>query len=412
MIDVCISVDVESRKGWDGERVVHLDVERDVRGGCVALDGLAARFGARLTFFYPVTELAHSGTGVAELAAKLAARHELGVHAHLPFAAWDEPRIAGALTLEADALERATGVRPVSVRAGGYATGDQRAWIAACGRAGFRVDSSVWPGASTDTSWEAAHAAGTYAALWGGGGIAYDYRGAPIAGLYPVAADSLCRPGDGPLLEAPIAAVAYEERDARPFLLDAHGMSAETLVASLEHLDRLVGGRGVAVVLAHSYGIARNGRLTAVGRRLEAVLAWAHDRGARVAALDELAAEAEGWRGTVYALEQPQRWPEIDRSDLAGLVGRCPRCGEQLGDLACSACGFAGERIAPALVDVRIDRTPAAYAPTARGRGGRYLRAGLSISGGALAATFGTALFPVARARHALRRLRQSPRRD
>jgi hypothetical protein len=400
MIELCLTVDAESSKEMRDGRLVHQHFERDVLAQCGVLDALAVRYDARLTFFYPFSELASTDRRAIELARRLSSRHEVAVHLHEPFASWSTDEIAQRLADERETMAAATGAAVTSVRAGGYNSGDQRGWIAAMHEAGLGIDSSVWPGASTDHTWESGRGADVDAAIWGGGGVAYDYRGAPTGGLYRTAADSLTTPGEGGVLEAPIAAAVYEERDARPFLLDVHGLTLEVLIRSIEHIGRIADGPALVVLLLHSYGVTGARHLTAVGRRVEGLLRWARDQGIPVRTLASAAAEAHRF-GPIWALDQHERWTPVDRSDLAGLVARCPRCGSRLADLVCSSCGWVGTRLSPTLVDARTESTQPPVARTAPTRGSRYLRAALSLGGGALGVVIGSLLGLAARTRRA-----------
>lgn len=403
MIELCLTVDAESSKELRGEQVIHTNFQGDVWTQCIALDQLAHTHGAELTFFYPLSELAASDTRADELAARLATTHELGVHLHRPFAAFPAEQTGELLSAERQRLE-AIGGRVVSVRAGGYNTGDQQAWINGLKQAGLEVDSSLWPGASTERSWESARGAATDARLWGGGGVAYDYRGAPVAGAYRTAADSLNVPGVGGVIEAPIGAVVYEEREARPFLLDVHGMTLEVLIRGIEHLGSIAEGRAFVVLILHSYGLTNGDRLTYLGRRVDRLLRWAAAEGIPVRTLGSLTQEPLEEYGPIWALGQHERWAAVDRSELAALLTRCPRCKSPLDDLRCASCGWVGTRLSPTLIDARTEATQPPVAREAPSRGGRYFRAALTLFGGGLAVGAGTALALAARVKRALSR--------
>ncbi len=377
MIDVCVTVDAESSKELRGGEVVHVDVEHDVEH---PLEWLAA-VGAPMTIFLPLSELRRTHPRSAATAGELAARQDVGVHLHLPFGRLRAAEVADALAREAALLTAETGRPPVSVRAGAFSTGDQRAWIDGAVSAGLRVDSSVVPGASTTHGWEGGVAARREGALFDGG-IAYDYRGAPAAGAYRASASSLAVPGDGPIVEAPVACILYDEQEPRALALDVQTMSADLLVRSLDWLELVSGGRGVAVVLAHSYGLVRRRRPTVVGRRLEAVLEWADRRGAHLRTLAELADEPPG---AVWAPNQDEHWQDVDRSDLAGLVDR----------------PFV--RLSPTLLDARAGEVPF-YRGGAASRAARYVRASLSVAGAAAAAVFVAGALPFAALARRLRR--------
>jgi hypothetical protein len=379
VIDVCITVDAESTKQLRGDVVVHLEVQRNVER---PLNWLAA-LGIPLTVFLPLSELALTWPGAAETAGDLAHGHDVGVHRHLPFGSLTAVEVAESLAHEAALVAEATGRRAVSVRAGAFATGDQRTWIDAAAAAGLRVDSSVVAGASTEAGWEGRLAAEREGALFGGG-IAYDYRGAPAAGAYRASADSLTIPGVGPLVEAPVSCLFYDEQEPRALALDVHAMSTDLLLRGLEWLDHVSGGEGLAVVLAHTYGLVRGSRPTVVGRRVEAVADWARDRGSRLRTLAELADDPPG---PVWAPNQDERWESVDRSALSSLVGR------------------PVVRLTPRLLDARTDNAPFFGSEPARRRA-RYARAALSLSGGLAAAVFVLAALPFAAL---ARRLRGGP---
>ena len=377
MIDVSITVDAESSKELRDGAVVHLDVAHDVEAPLAWLEGLDVP----LTVFLPLGELARTWTGVTAVAERLGRRHDVGVHLHRPFGDLDAESVAAALAEEAERIADCVGRPPVSVRAGAFATGDQGAWIAGAAAAGLRIDSSVVPGASTEHGWEGRRAAQREGALFGGRGVAYDYRGAPAAGVYRASAASLAVPGDGPLLEAPVAALFHDTEEPRALVLDVHTMSGELLVRGLEWIDRISDGSGAAVVLVHSYSLVRQGRPTVVGRRVEAIARWAQAGHARLRTLAELADEP---RGPVWALDQDERWAAVDRSDLVHLVVR------------------PVVRLGPCVLDARVEHEPF-YGDTSPARGSRYVRAALSVSGAVAAAAFVFSAAPLAAL---LRRLR------
>ncbi|HUZ82245.1 MAG TPA: hypothetical protein VMU73_08355, partial [Gaiellaceae bacterium] len=226
----------------------------------------------------------------------------------------------------------------------------------------------------------------------------------PVAGVYRTAADSLCRPGVGGAIEAPIGAVVYEEREARPFLLDVHGMTLEVLIRGIEHLGSIVEGRAFIVLLLHSYGLMRGDRLTYLGRRVDGLLRWAAAEEIPVRTLGSISGEPLEEYGPIWALGQHERWTAVDRSGLTALLARCPRCKAPLDDLRCAACGWVGTRLSPTLVDARTEATQPPVARAAPSRGGRYFRAALTLFGGGLGVGAGNTLAVAARVKRTLSR--------
>lgn len=397
MIDVCVTVDAESSKGVrDDGSVVHRDFSGDVGEPCIRLAELARRHDARFTFFYPLGEL--DPTTGSRLAARLAVDHELGVHRHLPSALWTLDRLGQCLVDEVAALTAATGRPPVSIRAGGYNTGSHETWISAVAAAGLSVDSSVWPGASTVASGEARAAARDLLAKWGEGSIAYDFRDAPLAGAYRTQETSLIRPGTGGPVEAPIAAAFHESSEPGPFRLDPQRMTSDLMIRTLEHLALWAGRRTVAVVMLHSGGLYRGSRASSAVRHLDRLLAWVRGTGGQVLTLSELAA-ADPLPGPVYGPDQPNRWPPVERSTLAELIRRCPRCTTALARTACPRCGWSFVHVRSQLIDARVERGAERAATATPTRAARKVRSALAISGGILGTAAGLTAWPAAAAR-------------
>ncbi|HUP32851.1 MAG TPA: hypothetical protein VM184_07440 [Gaiellaceae bacterium] len=385
---------------------MHDRFEEEVLSPCLALDELGRRLGVPFTFFYPLTELAASHTDAEALARKLAERNELGVHAHLASASWGACRLRESLALERVALERLAGGEIVTVRAGGYNTGDQADWISAASGAGLVVDSSVWAGASSTTG-EGARGGTRFARAWGRDAVCFDYRRAPTAGLYRVAEDDLTTPGSGPLVEAPIASAFYDEEEPGPFRLDPHRMPLGLLLRTVAAIASRAERRGLAVVMLHTPRIERRGRLTQIGRRLERLLVSSLEEGATVRTLGSVRELDLDEYGPIYAPDQPEGWHAVDRSDLLPLVARCPRCGAGLEGLECTRCGWAGRRLTATLVEAVAAPVPHPP-PGPTSRAARYLRVMLALSGGLLAAAVGSTLYAALRLRRLIARgLRQ-----
>lgn len=405
MIDICITIDTESStRSFDAEgRPIHLGFERDVWSQCEALERLADRFDVPFTFFYPLSELNASDARAGELAARLARRHELAVHLHRPFGAWNADRIAETLAEERTKLERTCGRSVVSVRAGGYNTGEPRAWIAGAADSGHLVDSSVWSGA-TSNSPGLATVTRRLDERWGQGSVAYDYRNAPVAGSYRTSTDSLIQPGNGPLIEAPIAVLFEEQAEPGPYRLDPRRMPADLMIEALELLAARASDRALAVIFLHSNGLANGRRLTRIGMRLARVLEWAAANNAQVRTLASLGDEDLDRYGPIFAPNQPGAWPTQDHSGLRVLIRRCPRCGAGLDDLRCPSCGWSATVVTRTYVDARVVRAREAAPMGPPSRMARRLRAGLALTGGALGAALGNMLYPLARARRALKR--------
>lgn len=193
-----VAIDTEGDNQWDAAS------RRDQKfENLYALDRLHTFFeqhGVRPTYVitYPVATDARS----AEVLRSLLARGtcEIGAHHHAwetpPFSAEDVDRHPYALSLPlsqfdaqlaslTQAIERGTGVKPVSYRSGRF--GFSASHVSSLERAGYLVDSSVAP------LFYEAHKQGP------------DFVGAPLT-PYFLAYDDATRPGSSNLLELPISA--------------------------------------------------------------------------------------------------------------------------------------------------------------------------------------------------------------
>lgn len=263
MLGFLITVDAESSKRVVNGKLLHSDFTLDVDLACRALSDIARKHAARLTFFYPLGEFADDRPKPAVTLGRelIAAGHELGLHRHDPNPLLDREEISSRLGQELVRFENWLSYRPISIRAGGYNTGDQAVWRNALIETGIRWDSSVWPGANTILSRGLADQARRREEdRWGPGALLYDYRGAPIAGVYPTTSESLTIPGaDRNVLEVPIAVSWYEEQEPARYRLDLQLQPVDHILAALERLERWHDPESLLPVclMFHSNGMLR-----------------------------------------------------------------------------------------------------------------------------------------------------------
>lgn len=216
MIRLAVTVDVRGAIQLVDGKVHHLDYERSLHRPCVHLAQVAERYGLRITFFVPLGELLDDYPQVIGLLSSLAQKHDCQALVHLPVPLLERGAIVGSLVEEASLHERYLGRRPKAIRAGGHNVGHGRKWMDCIMEAGYAIDSSVWPGASTIASWGIlATAVPATESRWGTGALQFDFRDAPLTGAYFADEDTLSRPGSSSLPEVPVTVRDYSQR--RPF---------------------------------------------------------------------------------------------------------------------------------------------------------------------------------------------------
>jgi len=198
-------------------RAHHLDYERSLEMPCMHLAQIADRYGLRITFLMPLSELIDDHPQVVSLLSSLAERHDCQALVHLPVPIMSNKAIVQRLNEEAYLHKKYLGRLPKAIRAGGHNVGHGRKWIDSVMEADYIIDSSVWPGASTTASRDIlSMVVPTEESRWGTGAFQFDFRGAPLTGSYFADEDMISRPGGSSLLEVPITVREHTER--RPFL--------------------------------------------------------------------------------------------------------------------------------------------------------------------------------------------------
>lgn len=217
MIRLAVTVDVRGAIQVVDGKVHHLDYEHSLQMPCLHLAQIAERYGLKITFFIPLRELLDDHPQVIKLFSSLAEKHDCQALVHLPVPLMKGEAIVQRLVEEASLHERYLGRPPKAIRAGGHNVGHGRKWMDCITEAGYAIDSSVWPGASSIASWAIlATAVPVEESRWGIGALQFDFRGAPLTGAYFAHEDTISRPGNSSLLEVPVTVRDYSER--RPFL--------------------------------------------------------------------------------------------------------------------------------------------------------------------------------------------------
>jgi len=217
VIRLAVTVDVQGAIQVVDGKVHHLDYEQSLEMPCLHLSQIAERYGLRITFLVPLGELLDDHPQVIRLLSSLAEKHDCQALVHLPVPLMKREAIVKRLVEEASLHERYLGRPPKAIRAGGHNVGLGRKWMDCIREAGYAIDSSVWPGASSIASWAIlATAVPAEESRWGTGALQFDFRGAPLTGVYFADEDTISRPGNSSLLEVPVTVRDYSER--RPFL--------------------------------------------------------------------------------------------------------------------------------------------------------------------------------------------------
>jgi len=216
VIRLAVTVDVGGAIEVIDGKVHHLGYEQSLHTPCLLLSQIAERYGLKITFFVPLGELLEDYPEVIRLLSRLAEKHDCQALVHLPVTLMKREAIVDRLVEEASLHERYLDRPPKAIRAGGHNVGDDRKWIDCIMEAGYAIDSSVWPGASTVAGRDiSAMAVPAAESRWGTGAVQFDFRGAPLTGAYFADKDTISRPGNSSLLEVPVTVRDYSER--RPF---------------------------------------------------------------------------------------------------------------------------------------------------------------------------------------------------
>lgn len=217
MIRLAVTIDVQGAIQVIEGKVHHVDYEQSVHIPCFHLAQIAERYGLKITFFVPLGELLDDHPQVISLLSSLTAKHDCQALVHLAVPLMKEEEIVQRLLEEKSIHERYLGRPPKAIRAGGHNVGFGRKWMDCIKEAGYAIDSSVFPGASTIATWAIlAKAAPTEESRWGTRSLQFDFRGAPLTGSYFAHEDNISRPGNSSLVEVPVTVREYSER--RPFL--------------------------------------------------------------------------------------------------------------------------------------------------------------------------------------------------
>ena len=232
MVYLLVTIDTESQKVRVENRLRHVDYVGSIVEQVHLLLDLGDRFGLKYTFFLPLGELLPDYPEVVDLLEQILSRgHDVQAHRHLPFPKATEAQIVEWLGDEVRLFERYAGYRPIAIRAGGYAVGRGGKWINAILTCGFRIDSSVWAGANTETTILIRdEQKAIEEEWWGPGALEFDFRGAPIGGAYFCQLDNLAAIGDSPLLEIPISLRDYDEVNPWQYKFDPQWQDGATLV--------------------------------------------------------------------------------------------------------------------------------------------------------------------------------------
>lgn len=232
MVYLLVTIDTESQKVRIENRLRHVDYTGSIEEPVRLLLDLGDSIGLKYSFFLPLGELLPDYPQVVDLLEQILLRgHDIQAHLHLPFPRATETQIADWLGEEVRLFGRYAGYQPIAIRAGGYAVGKGSKWINAILSCGFRIDSSVWAGANTETTMliydeQKAIEEG----WWGPGALEFDFRGAPLGGAYFCQSDNLARIGDSSLLELPISMREYDELNPWQYKFDPQWQDGARLV--------------------------------------------------------------------------------------------------------------------------------------------------------------------------------------
>ena len=240
MTKILITIDVESSKEVRDGVMHHLHYKEDIETPCKRIIKIADRYGAKVTFMVPLSEIWADHKEIVELMSLMIKNHDIQVHLHRPTPLLTEKELTEILKSEVDMIEEFTGIRPVAIRAGGYNVGKGGKWIRSVLNAGLRIDCSVWPGVSTIKSKRVRdRAVRNEERYWGKGALYFDFRGAPMFGPYRVSDDNIARIGNSKLVEIPITVSRYEEVNPWKYRFDPKNQNMVQLKNTvLKHSDK------------------------------------------------------------------------------------------------------------------------------------------------------------------------------
>ena len=127
----------------------NLHYKEDIERPCKRIIKIADKYGAKVTFMMPLSEILADHKAILELMNLMTKNHDIQVHLHRPTPLLSEKELTGILKNEVDMIEELTGQKPVAIRAGGYNVGKGAKWIRSVLNAGLKIDCSVWPRVST-----------------------------------------------------------------------------------------------------------------------------------------------------------------------------------------------------------------------------------------------------------------------
>jgi len=129
MTKMLITIDVESSKEVRDGVMHHLHYKEDIERPCKRIIKIADKYGAKVTFMVPLSEILVDHKAILELMDLMINNHDIQVHLHRPTPLLSEKELTGILKAEADLVNELTGHKPVAIRAGGYNVGKGAKWI-------------------------------------------------------------------------------------------------------------------------------------------------------------------------------------------------------------------------------------------------------------------------------------------
>ena len=240
MTKMLITIDVESSKEVRDGVMHHLHYKEDIERPCKRIIKIADKYGAKVTFMVPLSEILVDHKAILELMDLMINNHDIQVHLHRPTPLLSEKELTGILKAEADLVNELTGHKPVAIRAGGYNVGTGEKWIRSVLSAGLKIDCSVWPGVSTLKSRKIMDGAvRNEERYWGKGALYFDFRDAPMFGPYRVRDDNVARIGNTKLVEIPITVSKYEEVNPWKYRFDPKNQGVRQMRDTvLQHSDK------------------------------------------------------------------------------------------------------------------------------------------------------------------------------
>lgn len=220
-----ITIDVESEKTINAGILHHTHYKRDIELPVLHLLTLLKKHHLTAIFMLPLSEISRDYPQVIPLAQNiLNHHHELALHLHIPVNHLPLAETTELVRNEIHLFQTLLNYTPLSARAGGFNTGKDGQWFKALESNQVKYDSSIISGGNTLTShhWSTT-ARERESQRWGQNAYYFDFRNAPLTGVYPMNTQDVTQTGNSPLCQCPITCLTSDPLHVQSFDLQNIG---------------------------------------------------------------------------------------------------------------------------------------------------------------------------------------------